>query len=1392
MIEVRGFTGKLNLDDNDYRVPKDDYVDALNITRDAQGHGQDLVLSNIPGNQTTLGLYTTVNQTASGQAQVGLYGTTTASTTIECYIYDIGSSSNVLVSSVTIPANTYSFNIAAQLYSSAITISGVTYSYGETGFYLFYNGASYTAPSLKVNGVFIGYGYNKVIGSYADKIKNRIYYFIWNEGNHDKIMYYDETINTIFTLMENIKDTGGVDILNFNPSYRINHIDIVYREGGDLLFWTDGLNAPRKINVQKAITGGYGVILNSYIDVAKEPPSTPPQCVYEDNVGIVINNLQEKQFKFKYRFVFDDLEKSVTSAQSEVPIPKDYTLQSNISDASKNSSIFLTLETGPKNVTAIEVLGAESLGVNYSDFFLITVLNKAQLNIPNNDFIGYKFFNDQAYNTIPLDESIQPFDNVPQQAYTQSLPNGNVLTYGAITEGYNLIKPDYNASINGTYPYWFGVRTHQTALIFTNDTINYIGIHGNNTAVQLIVAGTPTIGDEYSFEVLLNGVYTYIFYTAAVATAADVIAGLKADATSKGLSSITLPNGYTLFYVATGTVTRWLPPRSFPASAAVNENSYLAYDWSSRYSFGVVYFDEKGRTNGVITSDTSVIQTREYNPDGIPRIDFTINSLPPSWAKYFEIVRTKNLSKSNFLYWVSSGTFIDIKLDPLGYQYAYISLNSLYQYIENNPSLKTLGYEFTKGDRIRFCALYDDNSGGLIRTYNDKDFEILDTVTTPPTDPFATTTAPASNGLYIKIALPATDPLNFDFGVGFLNYMVQLYTPAPNFSNNDNLYYEFGEKYEIGNPGTQNAYHKGFLQNQTVVSGTSTNPALYLFYKGDNYFRTRRYNKGGKATWTIPQQDCTHNDAAATTLVSNSFSDPRFICQSSQAHPLGSGPFYPLCTFVKFTGSYIINFRIKGKFKIYNPSTGGLTRSGMKLHDVGVADIFDNYGITYLNDGESFEFSIDVPFTTQLATYAFTYDFYYAISTAEFSLEFDLNTSNPIIDPNFSDTYDSSASVNGRAWRIDANAENSFNPGLVRFGGEFQAGTTINNINRFYEPDFDVYDRSRGDIKKMFIEGRKLYVFQQFDVGVVTVLTQIVKDTAGNPLSAQSNTLLNKIVYPYIGGYGIGNVPESFAFGKHSKYFVDNNKGVVCRLAENGITPLSIVYKTNAYFVAQLAAYNEKANAIPPITGRPTVYGGFDAYTNKYIIALEEVRGQYGNLIQDASTLCFLETNGPSEGFETFLSYHPEAINGLNNLLVTFKNGAIWTHNNYTYNRFYTDVFSSSISVVFNDSQLDKKTYLSLMQTANEAWSVPSIVSQLNSHGSTPQETALVAERFSLLEGQYSSAILRDINSPGGLINGDTIHGNYIIVKLEKYLATNFYYINTVSLKYINSPLNLR
>lgn len=1260
MIETRGFTGKLNTDDNDYRIPNGDYVAALNITRDAQGHGQDEVVSNIPGNQSIPSLFGNAGSDVIGSivtTQITFEGSALPLLTILVRIYN--GSTYTTLSTYTTSGHSSIAQITAGLLANAATISGISYSASPSSFSVTFNNTVYQSVSFSITNTMTGT--NKVIGNYADRVRNRQYYFTWNSDGYNTINYYDANNNVVVNLMTDKTDTGGTGVLNFDPSYRINHIDIIYRDEGDLLFWTDGLNPPRKLNVDTILEGGYGTILSSYLDVAKEPPSAPPYCVYEDDATVTVNNLQNKQFKFKTRFVFDDNEKSVTSAQSAIAIPYNYTNQTVLSDPTKNADIFIAYQTGAKNVTRIEILGSESIGETWSDFFLVQVINKSISGLSDNDVAYFRFYNNEAYNTIPLNESIQPFDNVPQKAYTQSLPNGNVLDYGAITENYDLFTPTYSATASTRNQYQYANAT----LFLAYQSAQPAFGAGN---IKIIVAGQPLLygpaGTTLQLNILVGATPVSLTVNASTVinkSIAIVISELTTQATSNGFTIVS-SSANTLVINKANAVLQTVINTSnsqqvlnLVSETLLNSNSQLSHDWSSKYSYGVVYFDEKGRTNGVITNISSSFQTQSYSENvltalghnfliscNVPSMTFQINSRPPLWASYFEIVRTKNLTKSSLLYWASLLTYKDTSPGTDGYTYAYININNLTQYLAANPNIKTLGYEFTPGDRIRFVKLYEKvaiatTNPATKYVYSDKDYEIIDSLINP------TINGSPVIGQVLKIYLPTTSA-TFDFGIGFDNYLIELYTPAPNFSNQTNLYYEFGERYIVGNPGTDNAYHQGMTQNQS--SDLST-PALYTFYKGDVYYRLR---------------------------------------------------------------------------KIYIDST-------------------------------------------------------YSIGQG-------------IMDFNFSDNYDSASAPVGRAWIFDPNAQQSFNPTLIRFGGEYQPGTTVNDINRFYEENFDVYDRSRGSIKKMFIEGRNQYILQEFDVGVVTVLTQIVRDTAGNPLSAQSNKLLNTIVYPYIGQYGIGNVPESFAFGKHAKYFVDNNKGVICRLSTDGITPLSILYKVNNFFVEKLQGFKETLNTPAPFDGTPTVYGAFDAYTNKYTIALSEINNS--TVTQQAYTFAFLESRKANEGFEAELSFHPENMGALNNLFITFKDGQPWVHNNDIYNNFYGVQYSSYVDVTFNERSLDRKTFLSLMETANTVWYCPSIQSQLNSYGSTPQTTSLVAARFALLEGQYQSAILRDANSPGGIINGDTMHGNYLVVRFQKDNASEFYYLNTVSLNYINSPLNLR
>jgi hypothetical protein len=111
---------------------------------------------------------------------------------------------------------------------------------------------------------------------------------------------------------------------------------------------------------------------------------------------------------------------------------------------------------------------------------------------------------------------------------------------------------------------------------------------------------------------------------------------------------------------------------------------------------------------------------------------------------------------------------------------------------------------------------------------------------------------------------------------------------------------------------------------------------------------------------------------------------------------------------------------------------------------------------------------------------------------------------------------------------------------------------------------------------------------------------------------------------------------------------------------------------------------------------------------------------------------------------------------------------------------------------VFNSSSLDKKTWISIMETANTIWQCSYIYTQMNSYGTQKQESILIDADFEVLESEYHASFLRDVNSIGGILEGSALKGNYIVVKFEKSNANSFVYLNSATAKYINSPLNNR
>ena len=1159
MIINTPFSGKLNLDDAEYRVSNNDYIDALNITKDAQGTGQDKVVSNILGN--TL-----------------------------------------------IP---------------------------------------YTAPA----------GTNKVIGFYADKVRNRAYYFLWNSGGFNSIIYYDLNNQSITTLLKSKTDSNNIDILNFNPSYKVLSINIFYRDiEGDILFFNDGYNPPKSLNVRNIYGSNWKL---EYLIVAKAPPIMPPQVVYENDTTITINNLRNKLFQFCYRYVYDNNEKSVWSSKSIVPLPQQPSLSLTDNTASNNARISVNFSTGGPDVKAIEISFRETTNSLTSDWYLIKSFDKESLVILDNDIYNFKFYNDAIYIQIDVIESNQLQDWVPQRANAGELANGNVLLYAGILEGYDRTKMSLGVSQTTQESSFY---YEQAGLLF------FATVNGNDsgrgTVMNIYLYGTGTNGVDGNVTTLNNAAGGYyinsfssnlatnlsVSYTTSGATStysvSTILNGISAAMVLKGYTQVGAIVGNKLtMSLASGFVLTSTAFKTIPALDS--DNTRFANVWDSGYQYAIQYFDAQGRTIGAQTSVGGTINTPQrdmsISSNGFPQIYLSIFNQPPLYAYYYQVLRSNNTTYNKRLCWISESAFAGITSGVNNTRFIYIGIANIQVYNEAISSTQNVvSYNYTDGDRIKFIRRYDVENNAIALPIQ-FDYEIVGTQASIEYNILGDNNTYTATGNFLKIRYPNNDiGVDFDFPgtADWQHYEILLYNYVTNASADQRFFYEFGKQYGIGNPGTDSRFHCGLAKlsnGGTVVSVTNGD----LFYRlrnvpfGDQFeFRASPQFEIGTSTTRSETFPITFTPAIDNLSY-------RIQTQANAVVNLTGGGFPVWAS----TGYFFYN-KSNTNEQIISIDNATFSMSSTDISTFSVYALICTNLIPYaakytvsLLPIEINDIAADTPtsFTiNKIFSVPPTGKVYIVAKSSvdtllpctvtiqqfNFNLQVVKNKEIEIIESSFSDNINLITNSNGRPSVIDANAAQTYFPTVIRFGQAYQSNTNINATNRFYYEDFDEYDRTFGDVLRLHVRDRYLKVYQQFKVGNVPILTQIVKDVTGNPLQANSNQLINKIQY-YAGDYGIGDAATSLAWNNFADYFVDNFRGVVCRLSQDGITPISIINKMNAFFVAKTAAYrkdlNNRYNPDSIYTGDACIYGVFDANTNKYIIALEEIT-RYNNCNYNGGT----------------------------------------------------------------------------------------------------------------------------------------------------------------------------
>lgn len=1389
-------------------------------------------------------------------------------------------------------------------------------------------------------------GTNNTIGAFYDEVKRRIIYFNYNSLANNGI-YIFNTINETFQRLVQSNINSSVDFLNFNFSSTnnfnnsIHSVNIIYGEpynattdtGGDLLTFVDTNGVPTKINIDRYLAGVYTNITRDYIDLAKAPPVNPIKCVYENDSTVTVNNLTNALYKFIYRFVYDDGEKSVWSASSLVPLPNQAFNISANADPTQNCRIGLFFQTGNKTVRKIEIATQQFKDGVAGTWVLVTSLIKSQLGISDNSYYYYQFYNDGVY--IPIDAAEQAllFDYVPIKANNQTLLNGNTLAFSGITEGYDIITPNTNISaqlassfynsINGLlfFAQQGGIDAVGSGNYITiylsgtgaNDSSNIVSLFQGSSGSPNVSAGnyvvniTDASGNDLSFSYQQSVVNSDVYVS-------TILSGISAAAVTNGFTQVSLNENvlvlsyptqpilkssgvYTLtsalnltytqsshqyhntdgsvrngvLFTFSGNTTNItqtllgifspslsisrtfgvgynpssstlsamltslynevngiggvfsasittdgstsLPSNSIlvylneyysSSSDTINGNCSIsgtgipiaanqvnfAYADTSNYDYGIVYFDSKGRTNGVMYNNGLSINTVKSTANNLQQIVLQISNTAPSWASYYHVVRSNNLTYSKRLFWVSSGSAQDISSYTQN-KYAYINIDNIAYYNKSiNATEGVVSYDFQKGDRIRFLSRYDQTGTQQTlpaSTSNSQyDYEIIGLSQNPIINGIAQV------GNWIQIYYPTNDiQTGFGFsGADYQNYSIFIYNIAQHLTQNtQTVFFEFGKQF-----GINNGYHCGFPQSQT-----SSKAAIIYTNDGDYFYRQR--NVPTLTTYNINNDAMGYSNNYATALIlennsSNDITTTNYVIghQNNQSASLASGsyPNYSDSNVFYNKSSNPLTVRIRGELSAYSSSAGNTTSLGvyLKLNDssnnVTVYNIVPPQPITVPNT--NYTVNIDATVTIPANQKA---SLIYSNTTGVTNiyiggavLRFDvLNTFTiNIVETSFSDVYNISCNSNGRAEVIDPNASQTYYSTLFRYSEPFQLGTNINNTNRFYPNNFDEFDKSFGSVVRLRQNGRELRVYQERKVGVTGVYSKFIKNADGENQLVVTDAIItqNNIQYYDFDG-GLGNQPSGLVSVGFVDYIPDPIKGILWRLSQDGGQPISTLFKvqtwsgTNFIQYSNFSANNYANGGYSKIIG---VWNNKKDKESSLLVCLQPIASGYSG-----STI---EFNEKRNAFTTFKDYLPDFMTCAENKLITFKSGNLYIHDSTTYNNFYGTQYQSAITFVCNEGQNFRKEFCNYGYNSNQIWTAPTI---------GDVQTSL---------GQKSNIVIQDIEDTGesmyvGAFWGDGQYtdpssGNYLkgIWATVKFslISNTFAYLQGVYIKILQSYKN--
>jgi hypothetical protein len=992
------------------------------------------------------------------------------------------------------------------------------------------------------------------IGMYPDEFENKIYWFVTSDETN-YVLEWDDA-NDVTTIILQDSRVGDDNVLGFDREWIITGVNVIIDSdnGNRYLAWTDGLNPPRQINIERAKNYGENNFNDAEISVIKAPPLNEPTITLLSTATQKENNLKEKFLRFSYRFKYLDGEYSAISPFSPVAFnPKifsyDFNKSSNESMVNVFNGVDITINTGSNLVTDLEIIAKED---NTNALEVIETFNKFNKGWADDINVSFIFLNDKKYRFLASSQLTRLYDNVPLKALSQEVI-ANRLVYGAYTENYN-IEDCEGVEIFGDYTLDFGSEDIPNFIpkqtMKSNRDYEAVLVYGDSQG--RITTGIESEGN--SRHVPIGNSITSNYLTLEIGNKAPCFAEFYRVfiKESKREYETIVP---TLFFFKENFIYFYIQPADVNK---VRENEFI-----------IVKADTEGIKDEVVKLKVLEIERQEEDfisesdggqPEGLylktsilnEDVRFDTNSY--SFYRFEDYDQSENSDRisgeeSGYSHTIFKGAL----LDDLTATVSYTGTVDLRYEVEILFVGAIDKYRFRTQDTDGTLSSWDDNSG--------LGYDITGTIQTLDADVDIQFGAVTGHSIEDRWLIKKNVPFFAD--EDNRSYAAFSYSGAINIGSIINMKYYSKKE----NSDDIDRFDLNFISSNNYQN-------LEEWYYGDNIYT----------------QISSESDFDQTL-------DKFYFRYSDVGTALILGTIFTFFTLGDSDSDSLVLF-IESRRDSRNSSRDVYSDSFIEVRSLEQLPIFENeiestnfdqdiyyeIGRTYDIDGERNHLGFDTDVSQTLTNTALLRlpifnAFSWGNGFESYKIRDSFNAK-----PMFIDTRPTSV--------INDYKEN-FRIASLTYSQVFEQTTNFNGLNEFNLSliNYKDLDDKYGKLRKLHSRDTNLIVFQDDKVHNILVNKSVLFNADGSGNVSQNTNVLGQEV-AYKGEYGISTNPESFATFGTKIWFSDTKRGAIMRLANDGLTEISS-YGMKDYF--------RDDSILKPNSKK---LGSYDPYFDQYVLSL--------------------------------------------------------------------------------------------------------------------------------------------------------------------------------------------